>query len=537
MLGNQLLEWTESMDRWPWEKVGLFVVLGLITLFLALLPWQPFFVIDEVHFFFYAFLVFLACLYRPLWVFLLLIAVLPLETTNLLPPSWSIAVRPYQLLTLLLSMALGLELVTKKIKWPLFTLQKIDIGVGVLLLGAFLAVPKAIAMETALKQAVILGSFVLLYVLFRYFLSQSTQLKEYRAALIIGVSVVLVAALGQSIIFILGGNAGMVMEGRPNATFFEADWLGLFVALGALVAFASLWASYKTKRFRTQPLCFVGILLLAEGLFGVLILTVARSAWLALFVGMGVLLLGSVYFLFKNWWRKKVLIRTLVTVLGIILSTSLIIWVTGLTRFDLSNRLTSTATGEQRITVACETPTVLPETIASVAELGQYQCQHIRLEEREAEHLLGKSIQEVNRQDPNFHTRSAIYWQTVEILQAHPFLGIGGGNSSILLGTDERGAGLNASNIFLETWLSFGLLGFLGLVFVLGALGLTLFQEVLRGSEKHLLGLALLVTLVVFNLFNAGMLMGIFFGLLAYLVTLSEEKANAISLPTDFKIL
>ena len=116
-------------------------------------------------------------------------------------------------------------------------------------------------------------------------------------------------------------------------------------------------------------------------------------------------------------------------------------------------------------------------------------------------------------------------------------LGIGGGNSALVLGTDERGAGLNASNLFLEAWLSLGLLGVLALIGMLGVLGVNLFNECRRGGEKHLLGLALLFCLLTFTLFNAGMLLGIFFGPLAYLATLTQENADTVKLATDFKVL
>ncbi len=537
MLGDQLLAWTEKMDEWSWDKTMQLVLIALFTFLLALFPFQSFFVVDEVHFFFYTFLVFLACLYRPGWAFLFLVAVLPLETTNLLPASFGVSIRPYQLLTILLSLALGVQFLTKKIHWPLFAFTKEDTGVLVLLGAALIATPGALVVNTALKESVVLALFVLLYFLLRYFLSQKKYLQESILAFGIGALVVLLVAFGQSIAFLQGKNGAMVMEGRPNASFFEADWLGFFVAALAVVGMALFWALYKTKKHRKQPVVFGANVVFAGASFVVLVLTVARSAWLAFFVSMGVLLLGGVYFVTRGWWKKKILVWSIVTISSVIVVSLGIIWVTGLTRFDISNRLTSTATGEQLITVACDNPTMLPERIASVTELAAYHCEHIRLEDKEAQKAQGKSIQEINRQDPNFHTRSAIYQQGFGIIQEHPILGIGGGNSSILLGTDERGAGLNASNLFLEAWISFGILGLGALVFVLGSLAFLLVQETLKGSEKHLLALALLALLVVFNMFNAGMLLGVFFGLLAYLATVAEEKAHAVHLPTDFKIL
>jgi hypothetical protein len=53
--------------------------------------------LEPVNFFFFAFVTLLASLYRPGWVFLLLIALLPLEIVNLAPALFGgIEIRPYQ---------------------------------------------------------------------------------------------------------------------------------------------------------------------------------------------------------------------------------------------------------------------------------------------------------------------------------------------------------------------------------------------------------------------------------------------------------
>jgi hypothetical protein len=329
----------------------------------------------------------------------------------------------------------------------------------------------------------------------------------------------------------------MVMEGRPNSTFFEADWLGLFAALVVLASTAGLWYSLRQRRSKRDIKMLIFSLFFFFTASSVLILTVARSAWLAVAVGGAILFFGGVYFVNKGWWKRKLLLKMTLTSSLCFGVASLFVVATGLTRFDISDRLTSTATGEQRITVSCVTTTVLPETISSVQVLESYQCRHIRLEEKESEQASGRVIQEVYREDPNFNTRSAIYQKTFTLIQAHPLVGIGGGNSPSVLGVDAQGAGLNASNLFLETWLSAGLLGLVALTFVFGLLFVALIKEVCKGSEKHLLGLALLFTLIVFNLFNAGMLLGVFFGLLTYLATISEESGHMVKLETDFKIL
>ena len=523
--------------KWPWEIIGQFVLIGLLSFLLACWSFQPALIFDEVHILFYTFLLLLMCLYRPAWSFFLLVALLPLETTNLLPPTFGLALRPYQLVTFVLALALLIQLLTKRITWPLFSLSRTDLGVAVLGFGSLLAVVGSLEPGMAFKATVILVSFMGLYAIFRYFLSQNILQGQALIAFGIGTGIVFLIALWQNIAFLHGYRAGMVMEGRPNSTFFEADWLGFFSALIVLLGIALVWYGFKQKYHRRHLSWFSGLVLILLLAWVVLILTVARSAWLATLVGMGVLFSGGVYYVSRDWWKRKLLLLTTATTMILGIVALVLVTVSGLTRFDIQDRLSSTATGEQVITVACNTPTQLPETISSVEVLPTYGCQHIRLEEKEILKNAGMSIQEVKRADPNFQTRSQIYQKTFSLIQAHWFLGIGGGNSALVLGTDERGAGLNASNLFLETWLSDGLVGLLALLFILGFISMGLIHETHLGSEKHLLGLGLLFTLIVFNLFNSGMLLGIFFGLLAYLATLREESGNTVKLETDFKIL
>ncbi|MEK9174233.1 MAG: O-antigen ligase family protein [Patescibacteria group bacterium] len=536
---NQRLvsEYLAKVEQWPWERIGQFSLIGLLCFLLALMPFQPGFVLDEVHLLFYTFLLFLACLYRPTWSFLLLTALLPLETTNLLPVHLGIDLRPYQLLTVTLALALAVRLMTKKINWPLFTLTRIDWCVALLGVGSLLAIVGALDPAKATKSTLIFVSFAGLYGIMRYFLSQTALRSQSILALSVGTGVVFLVALWQNIASLGGWTTHMVMDGRPNSTFFEADWLGLFSALIVLLSTAGIWYSFKKKYHRRQPFGFIALVVMLFVSWMVLVLTVARSAWLATLVGLIILFLGGLYSVRAGWWRRKLLLITSTVVILTAISAVVVVTTTGLTRFDISQRLSSTATGEQLITVACTTETVLPETISSLEMLASYGCQHIRLEEKEILRESGMSIQEVKRVDPNFNTRSEIYKKTFTLIQSHSLLGIGGGNSALVLGTDAQGASLNASNLFLETWLSNGLLGLLALLAIFGILLVRFLDECRRGSEKHLLGLALLLALITFNLFNAGMLLGIFFGLLAYLATLAEESGHMIKLETDFKVL
>ena len=124
-----------------------------------------------------------------------------------------------------------------------------------------------------------------------------------------------------------------------------------------------------------------------------------------------------------------------------------------LTTFDLTDRAGSAASGQQRITVSCDTPTVLLESIADISELSSYGCRFIRLEAIDAEQAAGKFIGTVSRPDPSIEARRVISRTTFETLRSHWLFGIGWGSIGNILGTDDRGASLNASNAFLEAWL------------------------------------------------------------------------------------
>jgi O-antigen ligase len=174
------------------------------------------------------------------------------------------------------------------------------------------------------------------------------------------------------------------------------------------------------------------------------------------------------------------------------------------------------------ITVSCESEVVLPPRIETVADLQAYQCRHIDLEERAGEEAVGKVILEVERRDPNFAIRSQIYRSTLAVIRENPILGVGLGTSAYFLGNDERGAGLNSSNLFLETWLGAGIVGFVSLVALWVLLTVRYAQGTLLLSERHFVGGALFLCLTVFNMFNAGMLLGTFFFIMALIVTWSS---------------
>jgi hypothetical protein len=183
--------------------------------------------------------------------------------------------------------------------------------------------------------------------------------------------------------------------------------------------------------------------------------------------------------------------------------------------------------GAQKITISCD-PNCDVQTcppagglvstgiiIHDLSELEQYGCRHINLEEIETEKNRGQFVTEVNRDDPNVNVRAEVYRKSWSEIKAHPIIGIGWSNIPEVLGKDPRGANLNSSNIFLETYLGSGIIGFLSLLIILVVIFLraliAFFKE--TNLEQKTFALFILVSwtgIVIFNLFNAGIMLGFF---------------------------
>ncbi|HLN18915.1 MAG TPA: hypothetical protein VK255_01965, partial [Patescibacteria group bacterium] len=93
-------------------------------------------------------------------------------------------------------------------------------------------------------------------------------------------------------------------------------------------------------------------------------------------------------------------------------------------------------------------------------------------------------------------------------------------NIGNVLGNDERGTPLNSSNIFLEVWLGAGSIGLICFVILLGYILIKSIKNFYHATEnlQKTLNLFIIISwfgLVVINLFNAGLFLGIFWVWLA----------------------
>ncbi|HWQ59978.1 MAG TPA: O-antigen ligase family protein [Candidatus Fimivivens sp.] len=492
---------------------SLLLASGVVTTALLILSYVGVSSLGMMDFLFLFLMSTLAAAYRPGWAFLLLVSVLPLEIVNLAPTAIGSAIRPYQFLMITIYAGLAVRLFAQRplLGWPRLHIG--DLFVFLIPIGAVFAIPNAVDRNVSLHLSVILFSFVALYFLFRMYVRTSADVGKILPFLILSAVLTSVWSISQNLLFLSGRESFEVMPGRPNGPFAEADWLGMFLgtACSILITAGYLIASRSTSireyfRMKRSVYLFLGM----TSLFVALIVTMSRSAWL----GTAVSVLTAFLLIFISRRRQvgSILLMTIASTGTLAL---LLVFAVPLTDFDIFGRAASIGSGLQSITVSCERKTALPDTVISTESLALYGCRHIDLDEVDSERTAGRYVTEIDRNDPNVSIRRRIYAHSVSLGFEHPIQGIGWGSITAFLGQDGRGAGLNASNIFLETWLGSGLLGLVGLTGFLIVLAYRSVRDfvMFRGAFSFFM-VSSFAGIITFNLFNSGILLGFFWALL-----------------------
>ncbi len=478
--------------------------------------------------------IFVLAMYRPAVVFALLVGVIPIEIINIIPEQFGFALRPYQLLAGILFGAIVLRALfggkthlplrqtgrnasLRRVRWSIFdTLIVIFIALG---FGNYFALGMH---ATSLKPSLIVLSFGILYFVVRFFVRTKEDLLALFPILISSGVVIGLYGIFQNLLFLTGKNSMEVMPGRPNATFAEADWLGVYMVFIIAVALSYLY--YNANHKHLWKFFDIALFSSTTVFFVTLIITVARSAWLGALVVIFVYL--AILFLQK---RYKLMAMHLFWIFAVSLTSFIIVLLFHLTNFELFNRVASTGNGLQEITVSCQCSgqACLSTTsvINDVSELAQYNCRHINLEEIESEKAGGNEVLKIYRRDPNVAVRSDVYSKTVTLIKQNPIIGYGWGSSGKLLGNDENGTPLNASNVFLETVLSIGIIGGVILALIFGFAFVVAIKILRNTKSSRQKTVAIFVVIgsfaiIVPNLFNAGLLLGfvwLFFGTIAVL--------------------
>ncbi|HRY82168.1 MAG TPA: O-antigen ligase family protein [Candidatus Moranbacteria bacterium] len=521
---------------------NIFFVLFLIILNnLGIIPLR----MGDFAFFAILFLGF--ALYRPGWAFLFFIGTIPLENINLAPMELGISIRPYQFIGALTITAIIIRLLSGKLNFKLIKLNFVDYLVIVMMLAGFVSAIVA-KIETqsiaSLRLEIIFATFVFLYFLVRNYIQNSEDLKKVIPFFLSSSVIVVLYGIWQNIWFLRGLNSFETMPGRPNATFTEADWLGIFIILFISVSYVLI---YRIMNYELR-IKKIGLFLLLSSSFLLLILTVSRSAWLGVIATTIIFLL----IIFTNlrinpknlpageagWQWKKTIQMKLIIIPAFIIAV-LAVYIFHLTNFQLFNRVQSTTSGLQKITISCnvgnENFRSLPKEINNVSELEKYNCRHINLEEINSEKAQGKYVAEIYRKDPNVSIRSEIYQKSWQEVKNHWILGIGWGSIGKVLGQDERGISLNSSNIFLEVWLGSGVLGFASFLIVIAYILLRAIKNyyLSKDDSERIISLLLIVSwfgIIIANFFNAGIFLGflwVWLGITNYEINTKYENTKS----------
>ena len=371
---------------------------------------------------------------------------------------------------------------------------------ALLFLSSLIGIINAPNQAFSLKQAVVLAfALVIAFLVNRRAQENSQQFQVMSWAFILASIPVGLFALYQNIAHEYGFDSFEVMPARPNSTFYEPDWLGIYVAFVLVLLVYQLMLRgnvFKAAENRAKTLaqCFgIWMLFLLNTI--VLIISVARASWVAITGAfLGFFGLAFVALIFKKI-PAKTFFRVLQVTLGWVLATGLaliLIHFLNLTRFNLKDRVLSIVNQEHIVTMAEKDGVKIK---IDLEEINFYQEQ-------------GWLISEEKIEDENVTARFSAYANNWELAQKHWLLGQGQG--SILA---ERDFVHNANNIFYEWLIAGGILGFSAFV----ALMLMCLKEViyllfLKDSSKGQLFneavLALMGVTVIFftNLFNSGVL-------------------------------
>jgi len=538
-----------------WSIIAIVVSFGFV-IFNAL-GWMP---MNIGAFILFSIGVFIVCIFYPQEMFWIFITVLPLENIITTPEAIPFSLRPYQLFGVILVLAVVILWLGKKLKFNLLSFKKIcafcrivdknsrkkadskkafnflDRLVFLLPVFALIAVINAPDKALSLRLAVILISFILLYWLGRNFLQTKKQRYEALWFFVVGSKIVIVFGLYQAIARKLGWADFQVMDGRVNSTFTEPDWLGVYLTFLLAVifwlrlAFHNFRDNIKIASWNFNRVVQVLLSIYFFFIFLCLFLTMARSAWLGFAVVVFTYYLAQLLayrFPIKNfqfryrWIIAGMGLSVMIMALAVFTATAF-----GLSDFHFTNRIASSLNGMQKITVSCLKGSNVPREINNISELAIYNCSHIKLEDIDKEKAMGFEVKEVYRLDPNIEIRKDVYKISLSAIIKHPIIGQGLGTSGVILGQDKRGISLNTSNIFLEAWLSMGIIG-LAILLVIFVYLLSMAVKNILSKNAGLLELFLTMTLFGFlipNFFNAGLMLGFFWIWLAVMISLVADN-------------
>ncbi|MBD3244626.1 MAG: hypothetical protein GF335_01385 [Candidatus Moranbacteria bacterium] len=363
---------------------------------------------------------------------------------------------------------------------------------SLLIISSIIAIANSPDPLFSAKQTVaLIFSIAICYVTYYWIRVKKYGQKQVLLAFIYSSIPVCVLAIYQNLAQELGFKSFQIMTARPNAAFFEPDWLGIYTVLIIGFIFPLLFLKLYKKKLRFDKE-FAKITALSLLNLIVLIISVARASWVALIAG--IIIIFSWIALLKLSGRigSKIFKKFSLTIIlfaGLFIVSIILIKSLSLSRFNLWDRFESIYKGQHIITMA-EKDGVNKK---------------IDLEEIEKYKAMGYRIYEDKTKDENIQSRFRAYDTNLELVKENWLLGRGQG--SIMVKRDYLH---NANNIFFEWWISSGLLGLTAFILMLAA-PLIKILKTLKNKKKLgantlfyqftvLLGIG---AIIITNLFNS----------------------------------
>jgi len=191
---------------------------------------------------FWLVLIFALALYRPGWAFLFFVGALVLENISLTVPEVGFNLRIYQALGALIIAAIAVRLTLKKTGLVKLRLEITDYLILAFLGSSLLSALFSAEKIASLKITLVIFSFTALYFLTRAYIQDQIDLKKIMPFFLVSSAGVVIYGILQNIFFIQGwAFHGEAMPGRPNATFAEPDWLGIYLVFLLAVIYALIY--------------------------------------------------------------------------------------------------------------------------------------------------------------------------------------------------------------------------------------------------------------------------------------------------------
>lgn len=364
----------------------------------------------------------------------------------------------------------------------------------------------------SLKQIFVLASLVVLGIFWEIYGNHKNKI--FYSALASGLLLSVAAALYQNIAFEFGWLHFEVMAARPNAFFPEADWLGMYFALGILpflVALANNKFTNFSQFLRNKFVfyCFTFLIITA------LIITVARASWLVLLAEMGIIILISCYLKYRKnirfslGYKLKITSYKLLSLsllfFSLIIIPLILISFLHLSRFNIPDRFRSIFFREHIITVA-ENPATGEEIKINLEEIEQYRAGGYLIKE---DYIIDENV--VSREEK---ARGA--W---DIIKEHLILGSGLGATMVATNYQH-----NANNLFLEWWVCAGLGGLALIISLMAYLLMKGFLMLKSNPQSAIIILAGTAGFIIVNLFNASIFLAFAWFYLAWLLSIVKSE-------------